>query len=78
MEGMSEWVNGCGGEGKERTVGGVVDRDPIRPWSHFGITADAGGSDAGVRERSDGELAFDFCEVGDIHLIVVVLYPFRY
>lgn len=62
-------------EGRERTLSAVVDRDPIRPWAHFGVTTDTVGSDAGVGERSDGELAFDFCEVGDVHLVVVVLFP---
>lgn len=67
---------GGGEKGRGRTIGGVVDRDPIRPWAHFGVTTDTVGSDAGVGERSDGELAFDLCEVGDVDLIVVVLYPF--
>lgn len=62
-------------EGRERTLGGVVDRDPIRSRAHFGVTTDTVGSDAGVGERSDGELAFDLCEVSDVDLIVVVLFP---
>lgn len=61
--------------GRECTIGGVVDRDPIRPWAHFGITTNTVGSDAGVGERSNGELAFDLCEVGDVNLIVMVLFP---
>lgn len=60
-----------------RTPGVVVDRDPVRAWTHFGITADAGGSDAGVGERSDGQLAFNLGKVGDVYLIVVVLFVVR-
>lgn len=61
--------------GRECTIGGVVHRDPIRPWAHFGVTTDTVGSDAGVGKRSDRELAFDLCEVSDVDLIVVVLFP---
>lgn len=56
-------------------VGGlVVDGDPVGSGSVVGIAADARGSDTGVGEGSDGELAFDLGEMSDVDLIVVVLY----
>lgn len=56
-------------------VGGlVVDGYPVGSGSIVRVTADAQGSDAGVGEGSDGELAFDLGEMGDVDLIIVVLY----